>query len=287
LKTDPALARLVRKDFEDFAPEFDAFSEAMARARYAYPPDTKIFLGMKQAPWAYWNETGTVLRYRAVFAISENNADQFTNDAATLVRLANHLRHDPSSMGVSISNGIGRVACILIGDGIDSGILDKPHRERLIRVLEDKRPPPAEAMTRILRFERGIFLQFVDKLQDDAEKAVDRKISIPGMGKAGRNVPRWLVRRATWWRMFFARNRLALCEDLQHCLLAPEGQVLETIRPEDLPRFNEACKKRFSDEDSASMEIIAGMFPGFFDLLVLKMDKTDKLREDVLARLRK
>jgi hypothetical protein len=285
LNADPDLARQVRKYFEDCAPELDAFSEAMARPGYAYPPDMEISIGAR-APWSYWIELGEVLRCRAILAIAEKNAEQFVDDMTTLVHFSNHLRHDAFCMGVSISNNIDAVVCQLIGEGLDSGILGRGDRNRLIRALEAERPTIAAAITRPLRCGRGRYLQFIDKLQNDAEKSGSRAINISGVGKAKGNAPKWLVRRATWWRMFFARNRLALCEDLQHCLLSPDGEVLETIRLEDLPRFLEAGRKRFADEDSAAVETIAAMFPPPVSRLAKLMEKTGKMRKEILDRLR-
>jgi len=224
------LARRVLAHYEPFAADFAALAEAAAR------PHCRIEMacsnGTPEFPrWVrHLNRCGQALEAQAAAALATGDEDAFTRQAVLLADIGRHLRSSNILLCTVVGCGIEMNAYRLITHLAPTGVKKPANRDRLLAALDARRPVGME-LAEVLRFDRAWPLAVIDGMEADAAPLPAARFSSI----------------AIFRRVFFARNRLALCEDSQRELFAPGGSPTSELTLDHLTRYDEITGQRFKD----------------------------------------
>lgn len=223
-----ALARRVALLDQTCAADFAALREAAARPHCRLgmqlgggqplsPPEFELLAHGKEA-----------LSATASAALALGDESAAAGKLALMLEIGNHLR---SADGIlSEVTGAGFEAAVyefLSHHG--HRFNQQSARATLRRALDLRTCPIGEDLARMMRHERAQFLDLLDRIE--AGTLGNSGIEIPSVG---------------WFRRaFIARNRLALCDDSQRFLFAPNGTITSEVQAADFDRFEESLTKRY------------------------------------------
>jgi hypothetical protein len=223
------LAQRVAAHCEPFAADFVALAEAADRPHcrvelkfddgFHMPP---IWLG-KVSP------CGKVIAAHAAAALAMGDEDTFTSQLVVLLKLGNHMHSTNILLGAVVGCGIEHAAYLQITALAPEGLKKDGNRARLIEAIDGRSRPLGEEMAKVFRFERAMALDILAQIEAG-------RATFPTIGSIAVTARR---------RVFLARNRLALCEESQHELLAPGGRLITVLNLETMTRYDELTRQRF------------------------------------------
>ena len=225
------LARRVLEYYKPFPADFAALTEAAAR------PHCRIEIQFDPSTAAPVNPVWLrklkpcfdALEAQAAAALVTGNEDTFSQQVALLLDVGRQLRSGNTLFCSIVGCGAEVLAYRQINLLTSSITFNPVNRKRLIAALDARRPIGAE-LAEVLRFERVWPLVMIDRMEAGTLPLPQNRFSS----------------HAIWQRVFFARNRLALCEDSQRVLFAPDGSVTSELTRDHLTRYDEITDRRFA-----------------------------------------
>jgi len=225
-----ALARQVLAHYEPFAADFAALAEAAARPHCRI--EMKCANGIADFPtWVgRLSPCGHALDAHAAAALAIGDEDSFTGQVVMLLEIGRHLRSSNILLCTVVGCRFEMNAYCLITHLAPTGVKTTANRNRLLSALDGRRPVGVE-LAEVLRFDRAWPLAVIDGMEAGATPLPAARFSSI----------------AIFRRLFFARNRLALCEDSQRELFAPGGSPTSELTLDRLTRYDEIIVQRFKD----------------------------------------
>ncbi|MBN8459187.1 MAG: hypothetical protein J0M04_15250 [Verrucomicrobia bacterium] len=234
----PELAKAVLDHYSASADDLDAIREAAKR------PFCRVSINLDPDHPPLIPELKTLsavsdaIQAHACAALSAGDSDRFAGDIELLLDLGAKLRENPSFLPMVIGAGFEAKAFQSLKQFSNSPVGDASIRSRLLTALEFRKRSLGEELAAVLRHERNQSLRLIDRLLE--KPTPPPEVALPKLRSSA--------------RAFASRNRLALCEDLQHRLLAPSGTVLTAITAAGITDYEQTAKERFAknkpDEES-------------------------------------
>lgn len=218
------LARQVIDYYTPFAADFDALAEASARPGCRAEPNYKAGSLIPSEWLVRMIPCQRALAACASAAIALGDEDAFTNQTVLLLDIGRLVRSNNTMISSLIGARFEQSAYTMISALAPLGVKKEANRSRLLEALNRRQRSPGEEMAKVLRYERALALKLIGKIGSGAATAPIMPRSIMG-------------------RVSLASSRLALCEDSQHILLAPEGRLKQEITLDDLRRYDEVTQR--------------------------------------------
>lgn len=264
----PELEKAVLDHYSTCATDLDAIREAASRPICRVSIDLDPNHPPLPPELKYLNAVSSAIQAHACAALSTGDSDKFAGDIELLLNFGAKLRENPSFLPMVIGAGFEAKAFQSLKLLPHSSIGDSPIRSRLLAALDLRKRPLGEEFAAVLRHERNQSLRLLDRLLE--KPTPPPEVALPKLRSSV--------------RAFAARNRLALCEDLQHRLLAPSGTVLTEITVEGITDYEQTAKERFAKNKPDEESLAATWFHGSAGILQATMRHED-MRNEIRAVL--
>jgi|GEM_PF-5527669 len=222
------LARQVLDYCKPFAADFDALSEAATRPGFRVELDYESGIPLPASWLSKLSPCCKALSANAAAALALGDEDTFTNQIILLLDIGHHLRANNTMLITVVGCGFEGSTYQMIRDLTPIGVKKETNRSRLIDAINRRKRPLGEEMAKVLRLERAMALKWVDIIESESTTSPIASVH-----------PRKL-----FGRVYFATNRLALCEDSQRILFAPEGRPKQEVGSDDVERYDALMRKR-------------------------------------------
>jgi len=260
------LARQVIEYYKSFEADFDALAEAATR------PGCRSEL-LCEPPSVFTPEwliritpCQRALSANASASLALGDEDTFTKQVVLLLDIGRHIRSNNTMVSSLLGARFEQSAYTIIRDLAPLGVKKETNRSLLLVALNRRKRPPGEELAKVLRYERALALKMIDKIESGTIKSL-----VVG------DHPRWIFSR-----VFLSSNRLALCEDSQRILLAPEGSLKQGITLNDLKRYDEVTRERWNGGKSlaAYLESLAKAFDHISCEHLEKIWRKEQMRQE-------
>lgn len=266
------LARRVLSHYDACAGDFAALRDAAARPQCRI----RFQLGLEDsvAPWQFdlLGSLRDALGAQAAAEFARGDETGGVNDLVLMLEIGRHVRNSGILLGTVIGAGYEAEAYRSINAPWRPE-LSGESRARLLAALDLRAAPIGEELAVILRRERNQVLGLIDHLAGASSLLPE----FPTTALSSLSQSR---------RVFIARNRLALCEDAQRLLFAPDGEVRKELDPAAIPDFEEAVGQRFQWAKDNREESLAGGFHLAIHGIAPSLLRMEEEREAARAALR-
>lgn len=259
----PELGKAVLDHYSVHTNDLDAIREAANR------PFCRVSINLdpKHPPMPpelkYLNAVSSAIQAHACAALCTGDSDRFAGDIELLLNFGAKLRENPSFLPMVIGAGFEAKAFQSLKLLSHSSSGDSSIRPRLLAALDLRKRPLGEELAAVLRHERNQSIRLIDQLLEKSTPPPE--VALPKL--------RSLARASA------ARNRLALCEDLQSRLLAPSGVVLTAIDIADIPDYEQTCRERLVKDKPDAESLAAACFQASVGILQSTLRHEDTRNE--------
>jgi DNA-binding TFAR19-related protein (PDSD5 family) len=235
-------------------------------ARTSYWREDRI----ESNPWSPLSLWMFVLELQYLHHSQLNERDLMIEDLKIFSLLAKHARSEPSGLSQLVSLSIEKQVCQLIQYEIKKRQPEPELKKLLLEILSQQKPWLDEEIALGIRWQRNMLLDMMPK-NENQQYLFSKSNQFRELWQ--KNI---FVRRT-----FLARNRLALCEDLQTTILVPyyRNKKLEAHYFQD---YLEAEERRYIN--NSSYELFVRYFPN--NTRVYEKSKTIEVeRNDLIQQL--
>lgn len=267
-----ALAQRVQAHYQDAAADFAGLREAAARPQCRLPGSFSQDGSEAAVGLGLLSSFRDALGANAAAALAVGDEAAAVPDLVLMLEIGRHLRSSGCLLGSVAGVGFESGAWKLI-TARWRPVLSGDSRAKLLAALDLRATPIGEELATAFRRDRNQMLALLEPLTGAGS-------SLPEL------LPSVFASMSQFRRVFIARNRLALCEDAQRLLLAPDGEVLTALRPAAVPVFEEALRQRFRSAKENPDEALAGAFHLSVSGILPALLRSEEEREAARASLR-